>query len=576
MTEQPDVYNRSTFEKNAIQGAPDGYAEKSSNDLLKFLGSFWKNVHEDPDFVKGIQDIRGITLAQRYLDLLECLKLQDRKGLPVFHRELWKPLIIRKSTRNKARENELRVGQDITLEEGPQPSGKYPGSTLRLGELANRDDYVFYPVDAEIETVVSGIANRVLNPSVSWRIGDGPEDVRYIDGTLVFPKALDPFNPENGFEIYDLPVFLKDEEGKDTDESDQETVVWASDVLIDRNYVSEHLSYALGADCVSTEQAKRIVNAAWDAMTSGLTPENLRTLVAAMLDIPVIRESEETVTKVIDTADEKTVVTDAHTYSVYPKAKLRESVKAGAVLRRGDLLDESAKIYPMLTDVSPEKLRGLTEYADILKSDIPVITLPKTVLRTSTAHGISVDWTPVEVLTAGLDKNDHEKLYFELGGSEEDVQSFWKGVWDQAEKDNVDLREIFEAATEDDSASDTWEIAPAAFFLRYLIGANTAIVTLDHAQLRDVSAIRNEMYFNMLLAVVPSGIRLFFIEHLAPAKDEMDFGTDTDDEAETAVALDAEDEIEYEDLPGLRGYTAPSYREEVEMKFIRNRKRSAD
>lgn len=578
-----NIYNRSVFDRNSIQSVPSGYIDNAANDLFLFLGSFWKNIHQGREFIKGLQHVRGIKLAQFYLDLIESLKLQDRNGLPVFHRELWKPLIIRKSQRNTAQENSLKIGDNIVLGQQPDTS-VYGNVTLHLGKLANFENYVTYPVNTDIVTIVSGVTNNVINPTVVWEIGPG-KDIVYTNGTLIIPKDKDPFLPGSGFDPYDLPEFFENPETHEK-ESDCELVLWASDVLIDKNYVADHMAYALGVNCQSSDITKRIINAGWDAINCGLTPEFLRSLLASMVNAPVVQEDEEEIIRVVDTTIEKKVITDKHTYTIWPKAKLRKCVAAGEKVHRGDLLDESVKIYPILTDLSDEKISGTSEYADIFKTDVPVISIPKTMLSTKTANGICVDWDPKEVLTAGTDSNGHEKLYFELGGSEEDVDAFWEDIWERAEKDNIDLAEYFEPyePTEQDStgssSDDVWMVSPASFFLRHLIGANTLIVTIDRSQIEDISIIRNPVFFNMLNNVIPSGMRMFFIEHIEideDGDDEYDLGNDVDDEADKYVYEDAdEDEFDYMDLPGMKGKNIPSYDDQVEMKFYRNRKRNAD
>ena len=57
-----DVYNRGTFDRNAIQDPPKGYIDDASNDLFRFLGSFWKQIHTGLPFVKGVQLVRDTLL----------------------------------------------------------------------------------------------------------------------------------------------------------------------------------------------------------------------------------------------------------------------------------------------------------------------------------------------------------------------------------------------------------------------------------------------------------------------------------------------------------------------------------
>lgn len=578
-----DVYNRGVFERNSIQDVPPGYIDDSANNLYRFLGSFWRNIHEGRALVKGLQDIRGVKAAQFYLDLLESLKLQDRKGMPVFHRELWKPLIIRLSGRDKANENVLRLGGGVDL--GPQGEGsKYgEGTQLKIGTKGSLKGYVTYPVEGDIEAVVSGVTNNVINPTVVYKVAqDFPsDDVIYMNGTLIFPEDKDPFAPDSGFDVYDVGDIVKGA-------SDRETVVWASDALVDKDYIADHMAYAIGVDCESTDIAKRIMNAEWDAINCGLTPELFRTLVAAIVNIPVVQEADETVLGVAEREDgSKLVKTDKHSYTVFGKAKLRDCIASGTVLHRGDFLDQSVKVYPLLTDVSPEKLAGTTEYADIIKVDVPVVSMPRTILRTKTSNGLFVDWVPTDILWDGgyygpkdVDHpNGYRKLYFDIGGPEEDVKAFWEDVWAEADRTGVDLDDVFadcEYTESSSSSPDSWQIIPAAFFLQHMLGANTLIVTFDRDQVEEVWRLHDNMFFDLINKVMPDGMRLFFVEHVSAGDKGDECYLGENDEAEPFVLEEAEDEVTYNSLPGMKGKRMPTYEDQVEMKFLRNRKRNAD
>lgn len=589
-----NVYNKNVFDRNSIQEVPAGYIDDAANNLLTFLGSFWRNIHEGRELVKGLQSVRGVKAAQFYLDLLESLKLQDRRGMPVFHRELWKPLVIRRSQCNSANENVLRLGSGADL--GPQaPGSKYgEGTELKIGVMGSLKGYVTYPVEGDIKAIVSGITNNVINPTVSYKVSqDFPsDDVIYVNGTIIFPEDKDPFAPDSGFEAYDVV-----DDVRDSSKSDVETVLWASDALIDKDYIRDHMAYAIGVACESTDITKRILNAEWDAINCSMTPELFRTLVAAILNIPVIQEAEETVRGVAELEDgSKLVRTDAHEYTVYSKAALRDCVAPGAVMHRGDLLDQSVKVYPLLTDVSPEKLAGTTEYADIVKLDVPVISMPRTILRTKTSNGLFVDWTPTDILWDGdyygpKDEDNpngkYRKLYFKLGGPEADVAAFWEDVWAEADRNGVDLDDVFADCEYSESSSSSpgaWQIIPAAFFLQHLLGANTLIVTFDRRQVEDAARIHDQLFFNLLTKAMPSGMRLFFVEHLYVDDDrdtltmECPEGDEPAacDDAEPFVAEDVDDEVTYNSLPGMKGKRMPTYEDQVEIKFLRNRKRSAE
>lgn len=345
-----NVYSQNELERNSIVELPDGFAEKLGDTLYSWLGSIWRSLNKGDLMVRGLQKSRGISLAQMYLDIIEAARLQDRNGAPVFHRELWHPIVIRRSARNTAQENMLSIGMDAEI--GPQPSGSDygDGTILKMGKLAEYEKYVTYPIEVGVAGMASSIVDNIINPEVSLK-----HDVDFVfrNNTIIFPKDKDPLSMDSPFEKYDIPGSTDDPEDMDT-----ECVLWASDVLIDKNYISEHLSYVLGANAPSSDIVKRIINAAWSSVTSGLTPELVKTLMAAMLNIPVIQHERETVLNINIEKDGngtplyRLVTTDKGEYRVSLKANLRKDVSMGAVLNRGDLLDESLRVYPFLNGIS--------------------------------------------------------------------------------------------------------------------------------------------------------------------------------------------------------------------------------
>lgn len=502
-----NIYNQDEQTRNSIVQLPENYAENAGVILRSWLSSFWRKVHEGDDLVRGLQEIRGVRLAQMYLDMLEVLKLQDRNGAPVFHRELWFPIVIRRSTRDRSQENLLEIGSN-DMEIGPQPEGSIygEGTVLKMGKLGAYDKYVTYPVDGSsgIKSIVTSVTDNILNPKMVLESG---VDFVFRNSTIIFPKESDPFAEGSSFDVYDVP----NDESDDPADIDAETVLWASDVLIDRNYIANHVSYAMGVSAPSTDVAKRIVNAAWDAVTGGPTPENVRKLMAAMLNIPVVQNDEETVIEISRDEDGvQKVRTDKMTYSVCPTAKLRAKVSSGARLCKGELLDESLRIYPFLADPNPAKVETLTGFSVPLEQDIPSVVLDSAMIRAKTEFGVYALW--------GEQPKKYDpvtnKPYFDIGGSEDDVKAFWNDVWSRTDADT--LEEIMGPGP----------ISPAKFFLRNLVGANTMFVVVDRDQLDDVSLMREPMFFDMLSRVVPSATRLFLVEHRsASGEDVSDLGS---------------------------------------------------
>ena len=566
-----NIYNQTPFAQNSIVDLPDGFVKDAGNTLYSWLGSLWRSIHKGDALVRGLQTARGMRLAQLYLDLLEAAKLQDRFGMPVFHRELWHPIVIRSSERDSAQENMLSIGLDARIGEQPPGSIYGEGTVLSMGKLANFKDYVTYPVPGDIVGMATSIVDNIVNPAIIMEYGDN-KDFTFRNNTIIFHRKNDPLATGSLFEKYDVP-------GMDDDHSHIETVLWASNVLIDRDYLANHLSYVLGADAQSTDVVKRILNAAWSSVSSGLTPELLKTFLAAMMNIPVIQSERETVVNIKATNEAQMVYTDSGVYSVSPKAKLIQGLHIGSVLHKGDLLDESLRIYPYL-NILPAQDSGPSSssassgsagddailpemYSVPLEQDIPSVTVPPALLRPRTKYGIYATWNKVVVKqskTLPFDANKNPHLYFDLGGTPQDVDAFWQDVWSNAERQKIHMADLIGEAGS--------FISPAMFFLKHFVGANTLFVVIDESQLDDQSLVRNPMFFGMLNSVVPSAIRLFLVEHRPVDGDEMSLD-DSQERTFVAAALPVvEEHVRANPPPGLSD-DAATFGDRINMRFIR-------
>ena len=513
-----NIYGQDENTRNAIVALPEGFAETAGNTLYAWLGSLWRGLHAGDDLVRGLQTARGLRLAQLYLDILEAARLQDRRGAPVFHRALWHPIAIRKAQRNRAQENLLALGgDDRTI--GPQPPGSDygEGTVFQMGRMANFEQYVTYPL---ADALAGGALTIVDNPIQPTVVLVRDTDYAIRNNTLVFPKENDPLAADAPFAHDDLPELLADPDG--TEHPDVETILWASDVLIDRNYLADHLGYALGANTPSLDVVKRILNAAWSATSSGLTPELIKTLLAALLNVPVIQNAHETVVDIVTERDSdgtvvaQVVQTDHGSYRVSPKATLRRAVRTGAVLTRGDLLDETVRIYPSLNTSAGRE----GHFSVPLQQDIPSLVLPPALLRARTEYGVYAMWPEVTVRRSAADPGSYARphLYFDIGGTESDVAAFWADVWADADRRDVSLESVLGPVGT--------RLSPADFLLRNLVGANALFVVVDRSQADDISLMRNPMFFDMLSDVVPAAVRLFVIEHNAVGgEDRMELGT---------------------------------------------------
>lgn len=521
-----NVYiDKSESEVNSVVDIPSGLADSYGNTLYSWLGSVWRGLNKGDGMVRGMQKARGIRLAQMAVDLAEASMMKDRRNAPVFHRELWRPITVRRSLRDKSQENLLVLGGDGVMggQVSEEPYGE--GTVLKVGGTGSYKNYVTYPVGDEIAGGAMTIVDNIVNPTVFLE-----RDVDFVirGGSIIFPREHDPLGDGSKFDIYDVPGTIWDDGSLS---SDAEAVLWASDVLVDRGYVSKFISYEIGANAPSNALSKRIVNAAMDAISCGLTPEIARTLIAAMLNVPVIQGESETVVNISVDDGDYIVTTDAGKYRVSRKARLLHTVRAGAVLKRGDQLDGSFRIYSGMNARS-----GSDPEFERFKMDVPSIVIPSQSIAAVTKHGLYAMWGKSEVKSYGSDGN--ARLYFDIGGSDEDVSAFWEHVWASAEEAGVSMEDAIGKGEGD-------EISPAEFMLRNFVGANTMFVVIDGSQVEDDSMMRNPMFFDMLSDVVPSSMRLFLVEHSAVGEDVSDMdgsGEETKQFASVQRAEDSADE----------------------------------
>lgn len=538
-------------EDNARAPVSDVGAMASGPDkLFGWLGSFWSEIYEDDGLVRGIQDARASRLSQIYLDVMEASRLVDRKNAPVFHRERWHPIRVRLSERNTGSAGVLRFGVN-SAKFGAQEPGMYPeGTMFTFGSKdAKFKGFVTYPVDCDVAGGAKFIVDGIAGPKVFLRPG---MDFMLRGGSLVLRDDMDPFADGSPFPVFEVPG------GADGSGQDKESVLWACDAEIERDYVHGHLGYAIGLPPPgegSSERYKTIVNAVWDTVSEGASPKAFQALVAALCGLPFVLSRNEVVESVSGSErDGWTVVTSGNVYRLPKWSVLARGVTEGAELGRFDLLDRSIHVYPGLVDV--DRVAEMQEFDDI-SGDIPVMDIPPALIRSRVDGGFYVGWGEQPVVCDGFDSNGNPRLRFRLEGSEFDNDTFWRDVWSSCEGAGVPVSKLFG----DDVSSHQYvdgeefgKISPMKFFLRQLVGANTLFVTVKTDAVPPESPLFDPRFFGRVRECVPSGIRLYFVEHCSSDTDGYDLSGDTvsDDGAELDVWEERYDESRIGGKKGFR------------------------
>lgn len=500
--------------------------------MLGWLRTFWTKLYRDKSFAKYLQGSRALKYAQLYLDVLEGIRLMDHSTAPVFHRERWYPIIVRQNETNMSDASVLRLGDDAVL--SSEVVAPYD-SKLRLGEHTSLEEFVTYQLPDKVVDVMACIVDNIADPGIVLKNGS---DFRIKDSSIVIRKTHDPFGADTPFAVFDVP---------ETPESPgtKEAVLWACDTLVDRDYMHDHVGYAVGLEGESGEAYARIVRAVWDATTDGLSMEHLRQILAALCGIPCVLTDGETVQALYQVDGYRQVITDRNVYTLGESAELRDAVRAGNKLSKGDFLDNSVRIYPFV--MYTDRMEGYTEFSEEqFRRDVASIEIPSALIRSDVSGGFYVGWDEKPVIYSGNDSNGNARYRFDLGMSADDEDRYWSDVWSKYEKLGKPMRSCFDdlvggSMSEGDICGT---VVPIRFFLRNLVGANTLIVFVDTDRIRTDAPLYDPNFFQVLRRLMPSYVRMYFIEHGSVIDDE--YSDDLDTATDTARIYASLDEIEDE------------------------------
>jgi hypothetical protein len=545
----------------------------TSNKFYTWLSSFWRHIYESSELPLGVSQSRGLELSQLYLNALETLKLQDRNNLPVFHREQWFPIVVKQSECNKSKISLTALNNknsDFNAVIGKQASDSvFSNSDLKIGEHNQFKHTVSFPIPKDVKNILTCIVDNIIDPKIILL-----KDVDFIieNESIILNDKYNPFtNTDFASKFVD---------------NEHEAILWGCNTLVDKDFVKYHLGYMLGIESISTQLYKNAINAVIDLLNNGCSVSLFNKLIASLCDIPhIIEPSEVVVFKASTSEVGNLIITSHNTYNVPSYMELPDYVKTGETLQGGTLLSTAIKVYPFLCNID-RFLAQSNSTMEKLMEDIPVLSIRDTMLRCGAGDGFSLTWDEVPILLNNLDEmktnpNAYPEFYFTLEGDLEDISVFWKDVWSSSRKSNISLAHCLKDYFDSDinypdiDYSDKTEdsiyghISPMRFFLENLIGANTVIVTVDIDQLSEDCLLYDSRFFSYLRALVPSNIRLFFIEHQS-VSDVYDLDDDPDD-LDTKHATYNEDTTDYAYLDGESEYSyndrysfeTDSYRDDV-------------
>ena len=420
--------------------------------LYNWLGSFWTNIYYDKQFIQDLQSGRTLQYNQLYLDILENLKLEDRKNAPIIHRERWYPLIVKESEKNTGNLSKIKAGMPKAVI-GEQTDEVYPDVTFKIGSNAEFTDLETYPVHGEFTDVVTCIVDNILKPNHILRKG---VDFVVGENAIAIHKSYSPFT-SNSFPAFET------QEG-----NDREAVFWGCDTLIDKDYLNRHLGYIVNTDVPTSQAGKDIINSYWDSINY-TNFGNFNQLLGVLCEVPVVKEDVE----IIETVLEQAVITDKNVYRFKYTPEYRTKIVPGNPVYKGEFLDTAIVVFPYMTNF--KNMETSFEFYSQLQELLPYFYLSKDILDSRYDKGFSVGW---ELMN----------------------------VEDFSNKYNVPI-DICNKVAEDG------KICPIKFYFENVIGANTQVVSIDTARIGK-EFLHESRFFGLVKNIIPSYIRLVVVDRL--------------------------------------------------------------
>jgi hypothetical protein len=488
------------------------------------LGAFWLRLYQDRRLISRYCDGSGLQAAQIYLNFVEVAAALGRRSIPVFHRERWLPIVIRRSQQNLGEFQRIKVGQEPTIVMGPQPADTdyLEGQVFKVGRPAYRFGMVGYPTEAAgFVDGITHISDQIASPST---VLTKNTEFQIQEDTVVFLSEHDPFTaPDYARRTIEDPV---------TGETDEELLLWGYHGLQEQNLVRDNFGYAIDLQKDSSPAYWDQTNALWDLRFNGTPLSQFRQAVGEMLGVATIKTDGEVIEEVIAESDGSTsVVTNQRVYKISDLEELRSEAVPGAVFNQGDYLSNTVKLYPRLDPDKFLALNGRT-LGEFL-TDVPALYLPKGIIGNySSPIGFIAKWEETEIRYFGDDSNGNPKLRFELGGPAQELDLFWQEIWDRAEADNESLSDFFASYLTSPPPYFALEqvvgsINPMKFYMQNFLKVNAGCLVVDFQALP--AYIRSLEILGRLRRLIPAHTFLFIVARQEISEEPYDMGLETSD-----------------------------------------------
>jgi hypothetical protein len=440
--------------------------------LYRSLGSFWTQVFQDREALRGYTTGMAEEFIQAYYRLIETLKQYSVKEISPLRKERWKPLMIKKSEFNKS----AFVFESGGAVFGFQPNEDkfYANQLFRFGfpkESVGNKVYSYSPT-FKLGTF-GAIANRIISPSLLLLPG---VNVLLHNNTLFFNTDLfsNDYIPRARL-ISDsgVPATYQDADGNKID--DELIVLWMYHAEVDYNDLHDNFGVLLDIKPTAAKDYKRLLQAVMSLSVEGPTITAINSCLAAFVNTPIIIEPSEIIEDIFDQLGEKIIITDKHTYKVPVDQELNAKLQIGDRVHAGEILSNNIKIIDIVIDPVWWKNEISTNK----------LAFSSHVFAANTKHQLFFE------NTVSLVTYTERKLTFPVLGEPEDVAAFQAHINDDTPKPDGspgNLTQLLDALNFKRNATNYLSINPVDFLFNNILKNNTLLVKLDfysEAQLLD-------------------------------------------------------------------------------------------
>jgi len=412
---------------------PGSDLDRAKN-LIALLGTFWSRTYTASDQLSSYVTATAATVAQTHRNLLETAAALSRYDVPLFHREHFVPLILRRSQINSAATNTPKFNREPILFDG---GVKF--------EVPLASDLYAFPLPEKLVNV-GKIFNKITFPTVALSTNFD----FYIDNDNAAIVFLN-----NPFDNASLPRSSAVIAGKD----DEEMTLWAFCGDYDYEYVFNQFAYALGVKLRTTQGYKDLTNAIFDSLIDGgAAATNINTALAAICNIPVVLDDVEVIEDIGFDSYGMFIATDVNIYRFQehaePIVSIGQRVRGGQPLIDGfDIIEFRPKNpFNSLFEDLPTYRQSITDFlvtsgyeyvttendenvflntgqrCPVFKKDLAALALDNGFVSACFYGDLVFENKEVPLIVDTAHPSKYTYVHFELNGLPADVKKFFDEV----------------------------------------------------------------------------------------------------------------------------------------------------